>query len=453
MPSRTVSREEIAARKVFPSFNWGRLNGMMNDTSTDEIRRDRQELIACINKLQGKDHLSEEEQMGAEYAEQLCANWQAVIERRGGGNQGGVQPYIDTELRRAAEGTEAHRRASDTNTWHDRKSGKTYRSLGYHDRVAQQPAGFQIGDFLRALVFGPKSEPEILSLSEATVGQGSALIPTRLSAEIIDNLRQAAVIFKLGARTLPMDVPVLSLAKIVTDPKAKWRAELENITTASVTFDRIDLVAKSCSFLIRCSRELAMDAVNFNSMLGSLITRVASSELDRACFAGAGSASSPSADEPLGLLSVADLQEIDLGGARLTSYDKILDVIAKILGAHADFPNAWASSPQIEIDLAKLKTATLNSPLPEPPLLSRVNNRLTTTSLSDTGVGSPYDSNGMIFGNFSECLIGIREQINVRLLSELFAGTGELGFLMHLRADLQVARPKAMGRLVGVQTI
>jgi HK97 family phage major capsid protein len=247
-----------------------------------------------------------------------------------------------------------------------------------------------------------------------------------------------------------MDTPTLSVAKITSDPKPAWREELDPVSVTSAAFEKVTLTAKSCGWIVRASRELVQDAINFSQALTSLFVRVGATELDRAIFAGTGSAS-PSA-EPLGLLSTVGLQEVDAGSAVLTNHDHILDLVGKVLAAHAPFPDAWAAAPQIEIDLAKLKQGTTLAPMPEPPLLGRITNRETTTALSDQTVGSPYGDNSLIVGNFSEVLVGIREQINSRPLIELYAATGEIGFVCHLRADVQVARPKAMGRLINVQT-
>jgi HK97 family phage major capsid protein len=143
----------------------------------------------------------------------------------------------------------------------------------------------------------------------------------------------------------------------------------------------------------------------------------------------------------------SDLVE-EANAGTLANHDKILDCIGGILDANAPFPDAWAAAPRVEIALAKLKEAVNLQPLREPELLGRVTNRLTTTALSDTS--SPSNGNALILGGFGEVLVGVREQLDVRVLSEKYADKGQVGFWCWLRMDMQVARAAALGRVTGI---
>lgn len=45
----------------------------------------------------------------------------------------------------------------------------------------------------------------------------------------------------------------------------------------------------------------------------------------------------------------------------------------------------------------------------------------------------------------------MREQISIQLAKELFAGTGEVAFICHVRADVAVDYPKALAVITGVK--
>lgn len=45
----------------------------------------------------------------------------------------------------------------------------------------------------------------------------------------------------------------------------------------------------------------------------------------------------------------------------------------------------------------------------------------------------------------------MREQVRIQPAKELFAGTGEVGFICHMRADIAVMYPKAIAVVTGVR--
>jgi HK97 family phage major capsid protein len=73
----------------------------------------------------------------------------------------------------------------------------------------------------------------------------------------------------------------------------------------------------------------------------------------------------------------------------------------------------------------RLKTA-------RPPILDAVQ-FLQTLSIAD--VASPQSSN-VYLGDFAECMIGIRTELNIRILNERYAESGEVGVYGWMRADV-----------------
>jgi hypothetical protein len=45
----------------------------------------------------------------------------------------------------------------------------------------------------------------------------------------------------------------------------------------------------------------------------------------------------------------------------------------------------------------------------------------------------------------------MREQMSIQIAHELFASTGEVGFICHVRADVAVMYPKAIAVVTGVR--
>ena len=56
----------------------------------------------------------------------------------------------------------------------------------------------------------------------------------------------------------------------------------------------------------------------------------------------------------------------------------------------------------------------------------------------------------MIVGDFTQLMIGIREQLSVAVAREVFAQTGEIALVAHVRADVALAHPASFCHVVGV---
>jgi HK97 family phage major capsid protein len=235
---------------------------------------------------------------------------------------------------------------------------------------------------------------------------GGALVPSPLALRLLDALRAQSICIRLGMKTIPLTSKTLDIAKIETDPLPAWRDESASVSETDVSFSRLTFTAKSMSFLVRFSRELAEDANNLDSELRSLFGRVGAAEIDRVALAGVGT-SSPSSYEPQGLLTMADVHETDCSGSPdpFTNFDALLDNLQAILES-------------------------------------------TSTALRSTA--SPSYGGNLVWGNWPDLYLGMRTELNVRPLVEKFSDKGEIGFWAWLRCDVQCAQPKAFGRLVNI---
>ncbi len=53
-------------------------------------------------------------------------------------------------------------------------------------------------------------------------------------------------------------------------------------------------------------------------------------------------------------------------------------------------------------------------------------------------------------GDFTQLLLGIRQELRIEVLKEAFAGNLQYGFIAHLRADVALAHPAAFCSLTGI---
>lgn len=118
-------------------------------------------------------------------------------------------------------------------------------------------------------------------------------------------------------------------------------------------------------------------------------------------------------------------------------------------GLSASFTAAiW--HPRTARDFRKLK-ATDNQPLvaPDPiPALPKLATTSVPTNLNQgtaVGLASP-----ILMGDFSQAMLGLREELTIIRLNETFANNGQVGFWARLRADTGFGHPASFAKLDGV---
>jgi HK97 family phage major capsid protein len=277
------------------------------------------------------------------------------------------------------------------------------------------------------------------ALAEATIGAGGALVPSPLSSRVIDLARNRTVVMRAGAVTVPMTSQTLALARLTSEGTPAWKTENAAITAADMVFDRVTFTARTLVRLITLSVELFEDAdpssegVIANAFAGQMAV-----ELDRVALLGTGTA-----PEPRGVLNQSGVTLTDHGaaGSAITNYDWWLDAIGAVRAAGFE-PNAHIQAPRSSTSLSKLKEATTNAYLTPPAGLLPM---LTTKSVPiNLTVGASTDTSLVFTADWSNLLVGIRTDFNLRFLGERFlADNLQYAFLAYLRADVQLAQPSA----------
>lgn len=312
---------------------------------------------------------------------------------------------------------------------------------------SEERAAISFGGFLRALYFGPRDDLERRALAESTIGQGGALVPTPLALQVIDLLRSQCVAFKAGATTVPMESQTLRFARQIADPVGGWRAEGAPVVEGTPAFDGVTLTAKSWALLVKVSRELLEDGQNLDAVLQTVFARVAALALDRAILYGDGTNNSP-----VGIANTPGIQVSSLGvnGGQLTSRAALLDAVLALELANAPNVTAMVMSPRSARTLNGL-TDTLGQPLRPPPSLEGVP-ILTTTSASVTETqGTATNASSILLGDFGQVVVGMRTALQITVLQERYlADSGQIGFVLWMRADVLLQHPAALARIDGI---
>ncbi len=310
-----------------------------------------------------------------------------------------------------------------------------------HPEDASTYGELEIGRLMRAMVTGAKTDLERRALAEGSDSAGGFTVPTVTASQLIDLMRARSVAVQAGATTFPLVSDQTVIAKLASDPVPAWRNENANIAESDPTFSSVTLAPKSLAVLVKVSRELVEDSANLAVELPRILAAAMAQEWDRVALLGSGTA-----PEPLGIANTPGINTTALSGA-LTGYAPFVTARTSLLSAnHA--PTAIIAHPRDEGALAGLVASDLQ-PLMAPRQISDIPMLTSTAIPTDGGTGT--DESSIFMGDFSRLILGLRSDIRIEIVRELFAGAHQLGFIAHMRGDIAVSHPEAFHTTTAVQ--
>lgn len=360
--------------------------------------------------------------------------------------QKGMQNLIDPTSNHAGGDVKVLRNSKDIRAHYSAmNNGAQYGAMN-SGRPGEE---IRIDDFVRG-VAGMKSNAAVqAALSSGTDTAGGFLLPSVVMPGILEALVPASSLLSAGAGIVPLDGGAKSFttAAIDTIPNAQWRLESGAVAMSDATFRAVVAQPKSLAFIFKVSRELLADASNMAEALNIAIAQAFAKELDRVGLRGSGIA-----PEPLGIVNTPGIQKVVNGanGTALNGYANLLAATQAILQADASQPAAAIMSPRSLVRLAGLAD-NLGHPIEKPSMLESWNMIATSQVPNNLTVGTATDCSEIYVGDFSKVLFMMREQVSIQPAKELFAGTGEVGFICHVRADIAVMYPKALAVVTGVR--
>lgn len=318
-----------------------------------------------------------------------------------------------------------------------------------HYQTSQNREHIGMTDFLRGLARMKTTSAVTRALSIGVDTSGGYMVPTVLMPGLLDALVPNSSVLQAGASIVPLmdGAKSYNFAGVDTIPTAAWRLESGAVAESAPTFKNVVMTPRSLSFRFKVSRELLADAPNSEAAFLQIAAQAIAKGIDRAALLGSGSA-----PEPRGLANVAGIQSVTNGaaGTVLGSYANLFSASQAILQADGPMPKSAIMSPRSLVKLGGL-TDTTGQPLRTPIMLEKMQ-FLSTSQISNTlTVGGSSDCSQIFVGDFSKFVVGMREQFTVQILDELYAETGEVGFVMHARLDFACLYPQAFALVTGVR--
>jgi HK97 family phage major capsid protein len=279
---------------------------------------------------------------------------------------------------------------------------------------------------MNALQIGPDSE-------------GGYLAPDEFERTLVEGL-EAENIFRKLANVITTASGDRKIPVVASKGAASWVDEEGAIGEDDDSFGQVSIGAYKLGTMLKVSEELLNDSVfNLESYIAKEFARRIGAKEEEAFFGGDGSG------KPLGILANTGGAGIGVtaSGAAAITLDEILDLFYS-LGAPYRNKAVFVMNDATVKAIRKLKDSTgqyLWQPSVKDAAPDTILNRPLYTSAYVPTLAAGAKT--VIFGDFSYYWVADRAGRTFKRLSELFAATGQVGFVATQRVDGKLILPEA----------
>ncbi len=287
--------------------------------------------------------------------------------------------------------------------------------------------------------------PDVMNaLQIGTDTEGGYLVPDEYEHTLVEALEEENIFRKIanvistasGDRKIPV---------VATKGTASWVDEEGQITESDDAFSQVSIGAYKLGTLIKVSEELLNDSVfDLESYISKEFARRIGSKEEDAFFNGDGTG------KPLGIFAATGGAEVGVTTANASAItaDELIDLYYSLKAPYRK--NAvWVLNDSTVKAIRKLKDNNGNY-LWQPAI---------TAGTPDTILGRPVLTSSYVpeikagaktvaFGDFKYYWIADRAGRNFKKLTELYAATGQVGFVATQRVDGKLILPEAIKVLV-----
>ncbi len=288
-----------------------------------------------------------------------------------------------------------------------------------------------------------------------TTGNAGSLIGTEhMASQFIDALRPEVQVMQLGARVLPGLRENVSIPRMPAGTSAEWIAEDAAATESTPNFDSVSLTLKQLSARTRMSRrQIKQSLPALDAVLQNDLRREIAIAVDRAAIVGVGSAL-----EPRGILNTPGVGTLgaDSADGRQISWKAVTSLMAQVEDAGAPMQSlAFLSNPKVKAKLL----ATAKFPNSDSAILTTSGSGLSIaghtaafTSLvpSNFTLGSGTDLSALIFGAWSELLIGQWGGIDVIVDDKTESDRGNIRITAHSEWDIALRNAQSFAAITDI---
>ncbi|MCD8382789.1 MAG: phage major capsid protein [Clostridiales bacterium] len=278
------------------------------------------------------------------------------------------------------------------------------------------------------------------ALSEGIDTEGGYLVPDTFERTLIQALNDELV-FRQLAHTFTTSSGVHKIPVVSAKGSASWVEENAAIPETSDTFGQLTIGAHKLAALIRVSEELLNDsAFDLESYFRTEFARRLADAEEEAFIIGDGDG------KPYGILDDAEGANVGVTAASETDItaDELITLYYSLRAPYRKH-GVWLMNDSTISVIRKLKDnngqymwqPSLREGAPDTLLGKPV---YTSISVPNIGAGSKV----VAFGDLSYYWIGDRAGISFKRLNELYATSGQVGFLSTKRVDGRLVLPEAV---------
>ena len=282
---------------------------------------------------------------------------------------------------------------------------------------------------------------EILNaLQVGTDSEGGYLVPDEFEHTLIEALEEQNI-FRTLAHVIQTSSGDRKIPVVASKGTASWVDEEGAIPESDDAFSQVSIGAYKLGTMIKVSEELINDSVfDLEAYIAREFARRIGNKEEEAFFTGDGTG------KPLGVLAATGGAEIGVTAASATAFtaDEIFDLFYSLKAPYRKNAVFVMNDASVKA-LRKLKDSN-GQYLWQPSL---------TAATPDTLMGRPvYTSafmpalaagaKAVLFGDLSYYWVADRQGRSFRRLGELFAPTGQVGFLATQRVDGKLILPEAV---------
>jgi len=273
-----------------------------------------------------------------------------------------------------------------------------------------------------------------------------------LGDEFVDALRARLVTGRLGAQILSGLKGDVAIPGLSSGTSVYWVAENGTPTEGAPVFRQIQLTPKTLGTFIDVSRKLmlqsspAVEGLVRKDLLAAILT-----EVDNVAINGGG------ANEPTGILQTAGIGSVALGtNGGAPTWASVVNLIKEVAIDNAMMGNlAYLSNPAA---IAKLRTTAKVSSTDSVMIMDGENSLMgypveqTTVVPSNLTKGSGTDLCAMIFGNFSDLVIGQWGPMDVLVDPYTGGSSGITRIVGFMSVDVAVRHAESFSAIVDMIT-
>ena len=278
------------------------------------------------------------------------------------------------------------------------------------------------------------------ALKEGVDSEGGYLVPDEYETTLIQALTEETVV-RQNCKVITTSSGSHKIPVVASHGEAAWMDEEDAFQTSDETFGQVNLDAHKVGTLIKVSEELLNDsAFDLEGYMRSEFARRIGDKEENAFLNGNG------VHKPTGLLHDTLGAQIGLTAASATALtaDEVIDLFHSLKTPYRK-KAVWLLNDSTIKTIRKLKDGN-GQYLWQPGIRDgEVNTILgkpyyTSAFMPEIAAGNKT----ILFGDLSYYWIADRQGIVFKRLNELFAGTGQVGFLAYKRLDGKTVLPEAI---------